>query len=119
MNVAVIGASKNPERYSHKAVKLLLEKGHRPFPVHPGLNEVAGCRVFKSLRDINEAVHTATVYLSAKNQGDLGADISAAGIQRVIFNPGAENSSLAVELKTAGVVVVEACTLVMLHTGQF
>lgn len=119
MNVAVIGASKNPERYSHKAVVLLLEKGHQPFPVHPGLVDLLECRVFKSLRDINETVHTVTVYLSAKNQGDLGQEICSAGVKRVIFNPGAENSGLAEELRAAGIVVVEACTLVMLHTGQF
>ena len=119
MNVAVIGASKNPERYSHKAVLLLLEKGHRPFPVHPGLESLAECPVFKSLRDVDEAVHTVTVYLSAKNQGDLGAEIRQAGVQRVIFNPGTENPGLVLELRAAGILVVEACTLVMLHTGQF
>jgi len=33
MNVVVLGASNKPDRYSCKAVKLLAEKGHRPFPV--------------------------------------------------------------------------------------
>lgn len=119
MNVAVIGASKNPERYSYKAVMLLLEKGHQPFAVHPGLRDFPVCPVFKSLREVDEDVHTVTVYLSAKNQGDLEEEICSAGVQRVIFNPGSENPELAETLRTEGIVVVEACTLVMLHTGQF
>lgn len=119
MNVAVVGASKNPERYSHKAVLLLQNKGHRPFPVHPGLDEVAGFPVFKTLRDIDETIDTVTVYLSAKNQGDLGDAILGIKAKRVIFNPGAENPALADQLRKSGVDVLEACTLVMLNTGQF
>ncbi len=119
MNVAVIGASRNSERYSHKAVLLLQAKGHRPFPVHPGLDEVAGLPVFKKLGDIAEKIDTVTVYLSAKNQGDLGDAVLGIKARRVIFNPGAENPALEEQLRKAGVDVLEACTLVMLNTGQF
>ena len=35
MNVAVLGASDKPDRYSYKAVAMLLEKGNTPFPIHP------------------------------------------------------------------------------------
>ncbi len=119
MNVAVIGASKNPERYSHKAVLLLQAKGHRPFPVHPGLDEVAGLPVFKTLGEIDESIDTVTVYLSAKNQGNLGDAVLDIKAKRVIFNPGAENPAVEQQLRKAGVEVLEACTLVMLNTGQF
>jgi predicted CoA-binding protein len=37
MNVAVLGASNKPDRYSYKAVMLLKEMGHAPYPVHPTL----------------------------------------------------------------------------------
>jgi len=37
----------------------------------------------------------------------------------VIFNPGAENPELSTMLKEAGIEPVEACTLVMLNTGQY
>ncbi|MCM8776521.1 MAG: CoA-binding protein, partial [Candidatus Omnitrophica bacterium] len=40
MNVAVIGASDKPDRYSYKAVKLLLERGHRVYPVHPRVKDI-------------------------------------------------------------------------------
>jgi predicted CoA-binding protein len=35
MNVTVLGASNESERFSCQAVKLLAEKGHAVFPVHP------------------------------------------------------------------------------------
>ena len=42
MNVAVIGASDKPERYSYQAVKLLQEKGHTVFPVHQRIRSIEG-----------------------------------------------------------------------------
>ena len=75
MNVAVLGASKKPDRYSYKAVKMLQEKGHVPFPVHPGIDDIEGTPVFKSLSDITEPVDTITVYLSAPRSDKIAEDI--------------------------------------------
>lgn len=119
MNVAVLGASGKPDRYSYKAVMLLREKGHRPLPVHPSLPEVAGIAVYPSLKDITEDIHTISVYLSARNSNRVAGDILESGARRVIFNPGAENADLAAKLKAGNIEPVEACTLVLLKTGQF
>lgn len=119
MNVAVVGASRKPERYSYQAVFALKEKGHVPYPVHPSLESVDDIPVYRSLESIPDAIDTVTVYLSAKNQNALKDDIIRSGARRVIFNPGAENAELAEELEKAGVEYLNACTLVMLATGQF
>ncbi|MEY3677892.1 MAG: hypothetical protein RI924_33, partial [Bacteroidota bacterium] len=39
--------------------------------------------------------------------------------RRVIFNPGTENDELVEKLNEKGIESVEACTLVMLATGQY
>ena len=119
MNVAVLGASNKPDRYSCRAVKKLSEKGHVPLPVHPALEEIEGIPVYKSLRDIADPVDTITVYLSASRSSLIADDIVAHGARRVIFNPGAENPALGTRLRAEGVEVVEACTLVLLSTDQF
>jgi predicted CoA-binding protein len=119
MHVAVLGASDKPERYSYQAIKLLQEKGHSPLPVHPALAEVLGVPVYPSLEAIGGAVDTVTVYLSAENSSKVAPALLASGARRVIFNPGAENPALAAQLRAAGIETVEACTLVLLRTGQF
>ena len=119
MNVAVIGASNKPERYSYKAIALLSEKGHKPYPVHPSLPKVEGIPVYSSLRNIPEPIDTISVYLSAENQENIAGDILKSGARRVIFNPGAENPELSDKLKKAGIEAMDACTLVLLKTGQF
>lgn len=119
MRVAVIGASNKPDRYSYQAVMLLREKGHVPFPIHPSLADVEGIPVFASLRDLPQPAETLSIYLSARNQESIAEDILASGARRVIFNPGAENPALAERLRQAGIEALDACTLVMLRTGQF
>jgi predicted CoA-binding protein len=119
MNVAILGASAKPDRYSYKALNSLREKGHRPFPVHPLLPNIEGLPVCKSLKDVPEPVHTVTVYLSATNSDKAAQDLLESGARRVIFNPGAENPALATRLAEKGIETVNACTLVMLATGRF
>ena len=114
-----MGASNKPERYSFQAVKLLAEKGHAVFPVHPALATIDGVPVFKQLGDIPVPLHTLTVYVGPERSTALAAAILAARPQRVIFNPGAENPVLAQQLQAAGIQVENACTLVLLRTGQF
>jgi predicted CoA-binding protein len=119
MNVAVLGASNKPERYSYQAVKLLAEKGHAVFPVHPALAAIDGMPAFKQLADIPVPIHTLTVYVGPERSTALAAAILAARPQRVIFNPGAENPGLAQQLAVYRIDVRNACTLVLLRTGQF
>ena len=119
MNVAVLGASNKPERYSHQAVVLLAKKGHAVFPVHPALAEIEGHRVFKRLADVPAPLHTVTMYVSPSLSTGLADEILAAKPARVVFNPGTENPELEAKLAAAGIETVRACTLVLLRTGQF
>ena len=119
MNVAVIGASNKPGRYSYQAVKLLAEKSHAVFPIHPAISEIDGIPVFKRLVDVPAPIHTITVYLAPERSAALADEILSARSKRVIFNPGTENPALAQRLQEAGVEAINACTLVLLKIGQF
>ena len=118
-NVAVLGASNKPDRYSFKAMRMLREKGHAAYPVHPALATVDGVPVSASLRAVPAPIDTVTVYLSARNQQSIADEILQSGARRVIFNPGAENPPLEEQLRQRGMEVLRACTLVLLTTGQF
>ncbi len=119
MNVAVIGASDKPDRFSYKAFKLLQEKGHQVYPVHQRIKTVEGTPVFASIKDIPQDIDTVTLYVAADISNQLTNDILECVPQRIIFNPGAENPQLAAKAQAKGIHTVEDCTLVMLRTGQF
>ena len=119
MNVAVLGASNKPERYSYQAVKLLEEKGHRVFPVHPRIQKIDQLGVYPSIKDIPDPIHTVSLYVAANISSMIAEDILAKHPKRIIFNSGAENKDLAAKALQAGIQALEACTLVLLRTGQF
>lgn len=119
MKVCVIGASNKPERYSYKAIKLLEEHNHEVLPVHPKLKDIEGIKVYPDISSFESSVHTVTMYVGAARSTGMQDDLIKLAPQRVIFNPGAENALLMEALKNKGIEVMEACTLVMLHTGQF
>lgn len=119
MNVAVIGASDDPGKYSNKALRLLIEQGHRVFPVHPTLTRVEGLQVYGSIEAVPEPVHTVSLYVSPQVSSKLGPQILAKKPRRILFNPGAENETLEAEAARQGIQALRACTIVLLTTGQF
>ena len=117
--VAVLGASKKPERYSNKAVVLLKEHGHDVIPVNPVEERIEGLSVAPSLREIDGGVDTLTVYVGPRHIGEVIDDILSLKPKRVILNPGTESDELKEALSANEIPFLEACTLVMLTTGQY
>lgn len=119
VTVAVLGASHKPERYSNRAIRLLKEQGFKVIPVHPVRNEIEGLAVVSSLGEIDVPVHTLTVYVGPERSRGMVDDIVALNPERVILNPGTESEILKSAMSDSGVPFLEACTLVMLQSGQF
>ena len=119
MDVAILGASSNPTRYAYLAAQRLVAAGHRVTGVNPALPDIPGTNVVKRIEDLPPGCHTLTLYVGPQRSDAAAGAVVGYGFARVIFNPGAENAALKQQLRDAGVEVVEACTLVMLATGQF
>lgn len=117
--VVVLGASPKRERYSHQAMVLLQKHGHRVIPVNPGHDQIDGLAVARSLDSINEAIDTVTVYVAPAHLDSQLKSLLALNPKRVIFNPGAEHPQASAALAAQGVAVENACTLVLLRTGQY
>lgn len=119
--VVIVGASPKPDRYAHKALLALRRHGHEVVPVNPTLTttEIEGVPVVHDVGEVTGPVDTVTMYVGEKISAGLEDKLIALRPRRVIFNPGAENAILAVDLERAGIKCEDACTLVMLSTGQF
>ena len=117
--VAVVGASEKPERYANRALRMLISHGFTPIPVSRSGKNILGQKGYAFLADIPERIDTVTMYVSPDKQAPVIRDILAIRPRRVIFNPGAENPNATAILQQHGIAVEEACTLVLLSTGQF
>ena len=117
--IGVLGASPKEERYSNKAVKMLLEKGYKVIPIHPQAKEVEGLAVVKNLQSISEKIDTLSIYVAGDALENMSSNIVDLAPRRVIFNPGTENDQLKQLLENNNIETINACTLVLLRTGQF
>jgi uncharacterized protein len=118
-NVAILGASPKLERYSNMAQKLLREKGYNVFPINPNYKEIENISCYKNISDIKNDIHTLTVYMKLEDLVKIQHEIINKKPDRVIFNPGTESLTIQTLFEKAGIKVIEACTLVLLKTGQF
>ncbi len=115
----VLGASRNPDRVSYQAIKLLkqfkvpvISIGNRPYEDHE-------LKIISGMPEDVGPVHTITLYLGPLNQVEYYDYILSLKPERIIFNPGTDNRELMELAKKKGITTVEACMLVMLNTGQF
>ncbi|MDR3712723.1 MAG: CoA-binding protein [Puia sp.] len=114
----VLGASDNPNRYSFRTLNRLRDKRHPVIAIGRKKVRVADVDIQTEAPAL-EGVDTVTLYLNRGNQRDYYDYLLSLNPKRIIFNPGAENPELSILAKAQGIEVVNACTLVLLSTGQF
>lgn len=114
----VLGASENPSRYSNMAIQRLKQYGH-PVIAIGRKHSFAGDVEIETDKKPYENIHTITLYLNPQHQREYYDYILSLKPERIIFNPGAENEELAAMAAAHNIKPVEACTLVMLGTGQY
>jgi uncharacterized protein len=114
----VLGASENTERYSNKAVRKLVANNHPVFAIGNKVGKIGDVEIVKTPIAYND-IDTVTMYLGEKNQKQFYDYILSLKPKRIIFNPGAENIELETLAAENGIETMEACTLVMLSTGQY
>lgn len=114
----VIGASENPSRYSNLAVKKLTAHDHAVVALGKKKGAI-GNVVIETGKLHFDDIDTVSLYLNPGNQKEYYDYILSLHPKRIIFNPGTENEELEELAQKNGIVVQEACTLVLLSTNQF
>jgi predicted CoA-binding protein len=114
----VLGASSNPEQYSHMAVKKLNAAGHQVEAIGKSPINIDGIKVETDKLPF-ENIHTVTLYLNPQRQEEYESYIISLHPSRIIFNPGAENEPFKALAEKEGIETINACTLVLLSTGAY
>lgn len=114
----VLGATPDESRYANLASNRLVNKGHTIINVGIKTGTVAGVAIEKP-GTIHHDVDTVTLYIGPQNQPSLYNYILETHPKRIIFNPGTENAELKRMAKEQGIETLNACTLVLLSTGQY
>jgi predicted CoA-binding protein len=118
LKTLVIGASTNPDRYSYLAIKRLVQYGHETIGLGLKTGEVDGVQILTGQPPLKD-IDTITIYMNSRNQAPLTDYLLELKPRRLIFNPGAENPEFESKAMRQGIQVLQACTLVLLSTGQY
>jgi len=118
MKTLVLGATDNPARYAYKAIHALRQHGHEVVPVGIRKGEVADLPIHLDRPAVPD-LDTVTLYVGPQNQPDWYDYVLGLKPRRILFNPGTENPAFEQMAQAAGIVTEEACTLVLLATGQY
>ncbi len=114
----IIGASLNPSRYSNILMQRLSLADIPAFGLGIKKGQVGNIKITTDKLTL-EHIHTISLYLRAELQSQYESYMLSLNPERIIFNPGAENSRLKLLAENNGIEAINACSLVMLQTGQF
>ncbi len=114
----VIGASPKPDRYSNRAVRMLKRNGYEIIALGFEDAEIDDIPIETDWK-LYEDVDTVSLYVNPQRQEAYYDSILKLHPKRIIFNPGTENDELERLASENNIQPLEACTLVLLSTGQY
>ncbi|MFC1558153.1 CoA-binding protein [candidate division KSB1 bacterium] len=112
MKIAIIGASKNRQKYGNKAIRAYLRQDHTVYPVNPNESEIEGLKTYKSILDIPDEIDRASIYLPPHIVLSTLDEIAQKGVKELFFNPGSESRENIDKAEQLGLNVVIACSII-------
>ena len=99
--IAVIGASDNPARPSHRISMFLMSQGYTVFPVNPGHAELFGVTCYPDLAAIPEPVDVVDIFRRSEAVPPIvdavikRGDVKLVWMQDNVYHPGAAEKAQA------------------------
>ncbi|MEM3013138.1 MAG: CoA-binding protein, partial [Candidatus Bathyarchaeia archaeon] len=85
-SIAVVGASREPEKVGHRIVKNLVEygfKGHI-FPINPNADKILGLKCYKSILEVPEQVDLAVIVVPGKIVPTVAEECGKKGVKGLV-----------------------------------
>ncbi|MFQ6121600.1 MAG: CoA-binding protein [Dehalococcoidales bacterium] len=110
--VAVVGASPNPERPSHRVASYLAEHGYQIIPVNPNAQQILGKTSYPNLSSIPETVEVVDIFRRSEEVMPIVEEAIKIGAKVVWMQEGIINEEAATRARDAGLIVVmDRCML--------
>ena len=90
---AVVGASRNPEKYGHQVYKDLKEAGYKVYPVNPSTDQILGDKCYPSLEYLPAKPDVVDVVVPPKITERIVRTCKKLVITKVWMQPGSESES--------------------------
>jgi len=112
-SVAVVGASRDRNKYGNIIYRSLVGRGIKTFPINPGARTIEGDPCYPSLAELPEKVEGVVIVLPPEQTEHVVREAVAAGIASIWLQPGAESREAVRICEASGLCLVwNACILV-------
>ena len=105
-NVAMVGASANPEKPSNIVFRYLTTHGYNVIPVNPTIKEVEGKKCYANLSAIPEKVEVVDIFRRSEDIPPIVDEAIKIGAKAVWMQEGIINDAAAEKANSAGLLVV-------------
>ena len=110
---AVIGVSRDPEKYGHKVYKDLKKAGYTVYPINPKAESIDGDKCYNSLRELPKRPDVVDIVVPPKITERIIKECKELGIKRVWMQPGSESEEAISFCKENNIEVVHSvCVMV-------
>lgn len=90
---AVVGASRDPQKYGYQVYRDLKTAGYKVYPVNPNANEILGDKCYASLEDLPANPDIIDVVVPPRVTERIVKTCKKLGITKVWMQPGSESES--------------------------
>ena len=104
--IAVVGASSNPVRPSHRVAGYMKAQGYRMIPVNPNEQTILGEQVYPSLTSVPGTIDLVDVFRRAEDVLPIVEEAITKSAKAIWLQEGIVNEAAAAHAKAAGLLVV-------------
>lgn len=90
---AVVGASRDPEKYGHQVYKDLKGAGYKVYPVNPNAKEILGDKCYPDLKNLPTKPDVVNIVVPPKVTEKTVKTCKMLGITKVWMQPGSESEN--------------------------
>lgn len=122
-NIAFIGLSRNPQDFSRNVFKEFIKRSYNIIPVNPNTNEIEGKTCYASIKDVQEPVDAAIIFVPSVKGNDIPKECIDKGIKNIWIyesKPGTKKPEKQNELRKDDINVITGyCPLMFISETQF
>ena len=104
--VAVVGASRNPEKWGYKLYRFFKGYYRKVYPVNPRAGEIDGDKAYPDLRSLPERPDVVNLVVPPHAAREVVREAINLGVKMIWFQPGSEDEEAIEECVKAGINVV-------------
>lgn len=117
--IAVVGASRNPEKYGHQVYADLKAAGYTVYPVNPNCDRILGDPCYPDLERLPVIPDVVNLVVPPDVTEEVVKTCHALGVRRVWMQPGAESDTAIRYCEANGITVVHSlCVMIERRHGS-